>query len=651
MYKAFEELKLSGHLPSPSGVGLAILGQTTTDDFSLEELSMSIQADPALTGRILKLANSVVMGSVEPVTTVPGAAMRLGVTAVRNVALGFTLVSGNRSGVCEAFDYDRYWASSLATAAAAGVLCRWTRKGVAAEAFTCGLLSRIGQLALASIHPDDYSRVLTECRDRSMGDLIAMESEAFEIDHCEVTVAMMAEWRLPEYFMGAVLDHERDPGELETDDEKTQELTALLRAAWRLSEACLIESTDTARCDAFWNDAAETFVGLGLSGDDPPRIREEILAQWREWASVLSVPTQGFASSTIDQASDKEPCAEKPAPHDGPTEAELREDNRSVRVLAVDDDPTTLRLLTGQLKAAGYDVITAVDGQEALQAALHQTPHVIVTDWMMPGMSGVDLCRALRRFEPGRNMYILLLTGREDAEQIVEGFKAGADDYVSKPFNPQVLLARVHAGQRMVALQLQAERDRRARSDMARDLGLKKRQLEGAVMTDFLTELPNRRYAMDRLNREWKTAVRVGKPLSVVMVDIDHFKRVNDVHGHDVGDIVLKDTARVLRAVTRRGDVVCRLGGEEFLVINVNSGVRGALNCAERLRSGVERNQMESGTFKGGVTVSLGVAELQESMSVDELIKAADQAVYEAKDCGRNTIRIFGQDTGRSLTG
>jgi diguanylate cyclase (GGDEF)-like protein len=646
MYKVFEELKLSGHLPSPSGVGLAILGQTTGDELSLEELSLSIQADPALTGRILKLANSVVMGGGEPVATVRAATERLGVTAVRNVALGFTLVSGNRSGVCEAFDYDRYWESSVATAAAASVLCRWTRKGIADEAFTCGLLSRIGQLALASIHPDDYSRVLTECKGRSAHELAAEETSVFEIDHCEVTVAMMAEWGLPEYFMGAVLDHEREPEELETEDEETLQLTAILRAACYLSDAYFIDPSDTDRSDSFWANAAEVLSGLGLSGDDPPRIREETMTEWRKWASVLTAPSHTYgptASDATKRSSDQT--------HVEPVEAESTEGNRSVRVLAVDDDPTTLRLLTKQLEKAGYDVITAENGQAALEAALHQTPHVIVTDWMMPGMSGVDLCRALRRFEPGRNMYILLLTGREDAEQIVEGFKAGADDYISKPFNPQVLLARVQAGQRMVSLQQQAERDRRARSDMARDLGLKKRQLQGAVWTDFLTGLPNRRYAMDRLDKEWKTAVRVGKPLSVVMVDIDHFKRVNDEHGHDVGDVVLKDTARTLRAVTRRGDVVCRLGGEEFLVINVNSGLRGALNCAERLRSGVERNQMESGSFKGGVTVSLGVAELQDSMNVDQLIKAADEAVYEAKDTGRNKIRIYGVDEDHSLTG
>jgi diguanylate cyclase (GGDEF)-like protein len=173
---------------------------------------------------------------------------------------------------------------------------------------------------------------------------------------------------------------------------------------------------------------------------------------------------------------------------------------------------------------------------------------------------------------------------------------------------------------------------------MARDLGLKKRQLQGAVWTDFLTALPNRRYAIERPEKEWRSSLRTGKGLSVAMVDIDHFKRVNDCYGHDVGDIVLRETARVLRRVTRRGDQVCRLGGEEFLVINVNSDLASAVSCAERLRSGVERHVIECPGFRGGVTISLGVAELGPEMDVDLLLKVADQAVYEAKAAGRNRI-------------
>jgi diguanylate cyclase (GGDEF)-like protein len=171
-------------------------------------------------------------------------------------------------------------------------------------------------------------------------------------------------------------------------------------------------------------------------------------------------------------------------------------------------------------------------------------------------------------------------------------------------------------------------------------MGLITRKLRAAALTDVLTDLPNRRYALTRLEQEWTNSIRTNKPLSVVMVDIDHFKRINDTYGHDVGDIVLKQTAAVLRARTRRGDVVCRLGGEEFLVINVNSDMESAVQCAERLRTAVEANTITSEGFSERVTVSLGCAVRSGAIAdIDDLLKAADEAVYAAKAGGRNTIR------------
>jgi len=176
-------------------------------------------------------------------------------------------------------------------------------------------------------------------------------------------------------------------------------------------------------------------------------------------------------------------------------------------------------------------------------------------------------------------------------------------------------------------------------------LGLAARQLQSAVLTDLLTELPNRRYALTRLEQEVETSLKLGRPLSVIMVDIDHFKAFNDDYGHDVGDHVLRSTATVLRHSTRRGDVVCRLGGEEFLVINVNSPARGAVVCAERLRASVEENVVRIGGRSFRVTVSLGVAERPEkSRDLDDLLRRADQAVYRAKAAGRNTVSVHDAD-------
>ena len=158
-------------------------------------------------------------------------------------------------------------------------------------------------------------------------------------------------------------------------------------------------------------------------------------------------------------------------------------------------------------------------------------------------------------------------------------------------------------------------------------------------MTDALTELPNRRYAMNRLKQEWDNAQRSGAELSVLMVDIDHFKRVNDDYGHDTGDIVLREVAQILRSQSRSGDVLCRLGGEEFLSININCGIERALVCAERLREAVENTSIVHGEFDKNVTISVGVAQCTADMDgIDDLLKEADEGLYAAKEAGRNTV-------------
>lgn len=235
-------------------------------------------------------------------------------------------------------------------------------------------------------------------------------------------------------------------------------------------------------------------------------------------------------------------------------------------------------------------------------------------------------------------MYILILTGREDEDRVVEAFDAGSDEYVVKPFNPKILLARVRAGQRMIELREQVETDALARNAQVAEMAVLNRKLETAAMTDVLTRLPNRRFAMRRLDEELAAAKSARTPLSAMMIDIDHFKMVNDRYGHDMGDLVLRETANVLRATTRKGDIVCRLGGEEFLVISPRSSLVDAAKGAERLRAAIEDHVIGFG-FDRNVTISMGVASTESgTKTVDELIKAADLRVYAAKARGRNQV-------------
>lgn len=649
----FEELKHARDLPSPSGIGLAILRLTQTPDHSLEDLSRCIQADPALTGRLLKAANSFHRAGLEPVNTVAQAAARLGVPAVRSVALGFTLVSAHRAGGCEEFDYERYWSKSLACALAASALSRRVGAVDPGEAFTCGLLSQIGMLALASVHADSYGHILDESAGKPLLELLAAETRAYRIHHIEVAVAMMTEWGVSRAMTGA-LTLWAAQSDAEIDDPAQRPLARILDVSARLAELLLSDwPRESAEFAAAWAPLCASARRLDL---DPHAVLEvcgRVSREWQEWGERFRIATRTNAGLTDDasspdvaQFSPIGTVATESATMPSGSIALARQDVRStrrdpIRVLIVDDDARLLRLVSLHLERAGYHVSTAENGKSGLDAAMQHRPDIIVTDWAMPELSGLEMCKALRRNQSGHRAYVLLLTAREEEEdRIVDAFDAGIDDYITKPFNARILLARVQAGQRLIELQRRVDADKYVRLKQVSEMGLLTRRLRAAALTDILTELPNRRFAVQRLDQEWRASVQMNRPLSVVMIDIDHFKAVNDTYGHAVGDKVLQATSDVLRQRTRRGDIVCRWGGEEFLVINVNSDIEGARKCAERLRSAVAENEIFCEGFRGRVTVSLGLAERSASSAdVDMLIKSADWAVYDAKAAGRNTIR------------
>jgi diguanylate cyclase (GGDEF)-like protein len=235
-----------------------------------------------------------------------------------------------------------------------------------------------------------------------------------------------------------------------------------------------------------------------------------------------------------------------------------------------------------------------------------------------------------------------MLSSVEDEDRIVEAYDAGIDDYVLAPINPKVLLARLRAGERVVRLQNEVESDREDVRRFAAELAMSNRRLEEAALLDPLTGIPNRRYAMDRIQQEWAAADRASRPLACMLIDVDHFKNVNDNYGHDVGDLVLKRVADVLKHTARTHDVVCRIGGEEFLMICPDSDAQAAAQCAERLRQAVGATRMQVGNVLLQVTISLGVAAMSTGMRGPEtMIKAADQAVYAAKQAGRNRSCIY----------
>jgi diguanylate cyclase (GGDEF)-like protein len=273
-----------------------------------------------------------------------------------------------------------------------------------------------------------------------------------------------------------------------------------------------------------------------------------------------------------------------------------------------------------------------------VQVEKHQ-PQLIITDWMMPVMDGLTLCRNLRERVEWRDIYMIVMTAQEDPDKLVEAFEAGADDYLVKPIIQKIFFSRLRAGLRVVKLQEELAADREQLLRLSTDLAEANEGLQLLALTDVLTTLPNRRAALERLEQEWALTKRGNRNFTCMMVDVDCFKSINDRYGHPVGDEVLKSVAAVLRRVARGQDMVCRYGGEEFLVICPDTDVVEGSLCAERMRQSVMASHVQSGVHNIKVTVSIGLAERKAGMSsLEEVLSLSDQHLYLAKQTGRNKI-------------
>jgi two-component system, cell cycle response regulator len=298
------------------------------------------------------------------------------------------------------------------------------------------------------------------------------------------------------------------------------------------------------------------------------------------------------------------------------------------KVLIVDDSAVYRKLLEQQVLALeSCSIVVARSGQEAIEIFETQRPSLVITDWVMPDLTGIELCQKIRA--AGHDYtYIIILTSNADKKDIVKGFSAGADDYLTKPFDQDELLARIRVGMRLVDLQRQIE--------------TKNRQLEELALTDPLTGLPNRRAVVAWADRQLEAAARHGFPFWVLLMDLDHFKTVNDTYGHEAGDAVLKKFAEILQANTRSSEISGRIGGEEFLQAMTFSEQEGVRIAAERIRQQLAEETFHFGGSTFQVTASFGAAGFSGNKAPEfgALVGLADVALYRAKHLGRNRVEI-----------
>lgn len=315
-------------------------------------------------------------------------------------------------------------------------------------------------------------------------------------------------------------------------------------------------------------------------------------------------------------------------------------------ILIVDDDEMFRRILAHHLRSAGYTVLEATSGHEALEIISSRPSPIVITDRDMPNMGGLELCRALRGCEAFGVLYIMMITATDNEDSLVEAIDAGADDFITKPLRPRVMLARVRAGERVVELhnELHIKTREIFRSNAEIEVAYRKaeeanRKLTVLSQTDALTGVHNRRAAMDDLDVQWSHGNRTNDPIACIAIDIDHFKAINDSHGHAVGDQVLVAVANSLQRISRGTDNVYRIGGEEFLIVCQHATASEAMRAAERHRAALESLEISTDVGPIGVTASFGVAErLPHFTSPDDLLRVADEALYAAKHSGRNRV-------------
>ena len=296
-----------------------------------------------------------------------------------------------------------------------------------------------------------------------------------------------------------------------------------------------------------------------------------------------------------------------------------------MRILIAEDELVSRTLLQATLRKLGHDVVAVTDGSAAIEALLGtDAPRLAILDWMMPGANGLEVCRAIRERAPAY-VYVVLLTGRDAPEDVVTGLEAGADDFLTKPFDTNELRARLRSGARVL--------------DLLGSLLEAQEALKLQATVDDLTGLWNRRTVLEQLDRELNRARHEKRPFALAIIDVDRFKSINDTYGHKIGDTVLRSTADALRSHLRPYDFVGRFGGEEFLILLPGCDAAAARAVAERMRECVSNQAAVVGAEAVRVTVSVGVAvTLNGSVSADALVETADAALYRAKENGRNRV-------------
>ena len=672
----FEEIRGMEDFPRPRGAANALIRLTQREGTSLAVMAHALKSDPTLSVRVIRVANGIGDTERGPLVSLRDAVNAVGVAPARTLALGFSLMATCRGGQCREFDFPRFWSQALARAVALQLLTD-AREGLPrAEAFSVGLLARIGELILAEVFPAPYSELLRHRAGPDGTRLLLAEQEAFAVTHAAIAALLLLDYNLSDDFAAAVEFLDRSWPADRPADSAAANAHRLLTLADHIGAICV---TSPAASRALMPELFAQGSRLSFAAEQLIALCNRVAHGWREWGALLELETGPMplfeecaavplpemalveASRVPPAAAPREsPVAPSPVvppglARDAPAAASLdfgsavpdvkrrhvaADSAESARmcVLLVGDEARVRGPLRGTLAAAGFRVAEAADGRQGLSLAFELQPQAMLVDLQAAEIDGIELIRTLRHFKAGRSSYVLILSATENDEKLVEAFAAGADGVLTLPLPPHVLAARLLAAKRVAGLQAELRQEREEIRRISAELAVSNQQLREVGMTDLLTGCRNRRYAMERLQQEWAMAVRSERPLACMVIDVDNLKQVNDTHGHAAGDTVLKLCASTLRGEMRAQDVLARSAGDEFLVICPDTSLEAALACAERMRAAVETLPIVDGERPVHGSVSIGVAVRDATTpDADALIRLADQSAYLAKR-HRNTV-------------
>lgn len=654
--------------PLPKGAAMALIRLTQREGTSLAVMAHALKADPALSVRVIRVANGVSGTEQGPLVSLRDAVNVLGVPAVRSLAMGFSLLEHHRSGACSSFDYPRFWSHALARAVALQLLAGLRAGCPPADAFSVGLIARLGELVLATVFAQPYGELLQQWR---AGQVLAQrEQEAFGVSSGVLTASLLLDYNLPDECVAAVAVFDLPAAASQQDGSGDAILRQLLVLADYIGAVCVAAPTE-------WRGLMPKLFELGdclsLKAEALIALCNRTAHEWREWGGMLELETgpmphfeevadlppavpEAPAAPKVSEAPKVSKAAEPPKvskpvePPKAPKPVEppkvakaIKPPELEVRAAATTGDAAMSILLVGDearlrnplrevLTAAGYRVAEAANGRQGLTMAIELQPPIMLLDLQSTEIDGIELTRTLRQFKAGRSIYILILSDRDDDEKLVAAFTAGADGFLTLPLPPRILTARLQAGKRAASLREELGQEQEKIRRISAELAVSNQQLQEVGMTDLLTGCRNRRYAMERMQQEWAMAVRSERPLACMVIDVDNLKQLNDTHGHDAGDTALKLVVSAFREEMRAQDVLARSGGDEFLVICPDTTLAAALACAERMRAAVEALPVVGGARTVHGSVSIGVAVRDATTpDADALIRLADQSAYLAK--------------------